>query len=127
MAKLAARCSTSDGDNGALCAGIRGTGRRGTGVYRGGRARSGHLSVQSDPRGRAVSAGRAVGRAGPREIIVQLNTAVAKALQDPELEKRFTGEGAQIIPNTPEEFASFIRAESVKWGGLAKSIGAKLD
>ena len=65
--------------------------------------------------------------ATPRELVLRLNQAMNRALQDAELNKRFVSEGAQIIPTTPEEFAQFIRAEAAKWGPVAKKAGMKWE
>ena len=63
----------------------------------------------------------------PRDIVMKLNAAVKQALATPELQERFTREGAQVVASTPEEFAAFIRAEAAKWGTLAKAAGVKWE
>ena len=59
----------------------------------------------------------------PRAIVARLNKEVNKALAAPELNERFSAEGAEPAANTPEEFAAFIRAEIVKWGKVVKAAG----
>lgn len=63
----------------------------------------------------------------PPEVIVKLNMALNKALQNPETSTFFRAQGVQSVGGSPEEFGLFIRSESSKWGGLAKATGAKLD
>ena len=36
-------------------------------------------------------------------------------------------QGAETYSETPEQFAAFIQAESVKWGKVVKESGASLD
>ena len=33
--------------------------------------------------------------------------------------------GAEIVTDTPEQFAAYIRAETAKWGKLIREIGVK--
>ena len=63
----------------------------------------------------------------PPEIVARMNAAVNKALQHPETVAFIQGQGSQAVGGTAEEFGRFVRAESVKWGTLAKAIGAKLE
>lgn len=68
-------------------------------------------------------------RAGtPREIVVKLHAAVAQALRDPAIRKRFADGGANPAPsNAPEEFGAFIRAERAKWAQVVKAAGIRPD
>lgn len=64
----------------------------------------------------------------PREIVVKLHAAVAQALQDPAIRKRFISDGADPTPsNTPEEFGTFIHAEIAKWAQVVKAAGIQPD
>lgn len=64
----------------------------------------------------------------PREIVVKLHAAVAQALQDPAIRKRFINDGADPTPsNTPEEFGTFIHAEIAKWAQVVKAAGIQPD
>jgi len=65
--------------------------------------------------------------ATPRDIIVKLNAAVAAALDDPALRDLLARQGAQAAASSPAALATRLRADAVKWGGLAKAIGARLD
>jgi tripartite-type tricarboxylate transporter receptor subunit TctC len=62
----------------------------------------------------------------PREILVRLQQAVAKAVSDAELTKRFIERGIELkASGSPEEFTAHIRAESEKKGRLAREAGIK--
>ncbi|MDD2547677.1 MAG: tripartite tricarboxylate transporter substrate binding protein BugE [Burkholderiaceae bacterium] len=47
----------------------------------------------------------------PRDIVDKINAAVRKALEDPAVRKRIEDTGAQVVGNTPEQFAAQIQAE----------------
>ncbi len=63
----------------------------------------------------------------PRETVQRLNQAFAAALQTPEARSRFAQLMAEPVPNTPEEFGAFMRAELAKYERVVKASGAKVD
>jgi tripartite-type tricarboxylate transporter receptor subunit TctC len=63
----------------------------------------------------------------PAEIINRLSAQTAKALQAPEVLKRFANEGIDAVGSTPEAFAKVIREDIVKWGEVVRQSGAKVD
>jgi tripartite-type tricarboxylate transporter receptor subunit TctC len=64
----------------------------------------------------------------PGEIISKVNADAAKALTDPAFRKRLTDLGVQIDgKDTPESFATFIKAEIPRVAELLKDTGIKLD
>ncbi len=63
----------------------------------------------------------------PREIVVRLHRATVEALNDPAVRKSLVDLGVDIVGNTPEEFAAYIKAEIPKWTAIVKASGAKLD
>ena len=64
----------------------------------------------------------------PRAIVDKLHAALLATLAAPEMHQRFAVGGAQAITSsTPEEFASFVAAETVRWGKVAKETGATVD
>jgi tripartite-type tricarboxylate transporter receptor subunit TctC len=65
--------------------------------------------------------------ATPRDIINKLNGAITQVLRTPEMKERFAAIGTEPIWTTPDEFAAFLRAESVKWAGVIKSAGIKVE
>jgi tripartite-type tricarboxylate transporter receptor subunit TctC len=63
----------------------------------------------------------------PRPVIDKLNAEVKKAMQTPDIQQRLAAEGSEAVAGTPEQFASFIKAEIAKWGKAVKSANAKMD
>jgi tripartite-type tricarboxylate transporter receptor subunit TctC len=65
-----------------------------------------------------------IGPAGmPRAIVEKINSALARAVQDPATRKELIERGADPIGNTPEQHAAFIKAEIEKWQRVAKQAG----
>jgi len=62
-----------------------------------------------------------------REMVMKLNADIVRVLKQPDVKERFAGEGGDIVADTPEEFAAFIRAEIPKWSKVVKDAGAKVD
>jgi tripartite-type tricarboxylate transporter receptor subunit TctC len=63
----------------------------------------------------------------PKEIIARLNTAAVQAAKSPEFIKRMTDLGYNIIPGTPEQMESMLKAEVARWTPIVKASGAKVD
>jgi tripartite-type tricarboxylate transporter receptor subunit TctC len=63
----------------------------------------------------------------PPAIIKQLSLEIAKALKDPEVLNRLSGDGAIPIGSTPQEFHDFFMREKNQWAKLAKKIQLEMD
>jgi tripartite-type tricarboxylate transporter receptor subunit TctC len=63
----------------------------------------------------------------PKSVLAKVNATVARILQQPEVKKVFEHDGADVVGNTPEEFAAIIRAEIAKWTKVAKAAGIKAE
>ena len=62
----------------------------------------------------------------PREIRARLNEAVAKAVHDAELHRRYLERGIELTASaSPEEFADYVKAEVDKKGRIAREAGIK--
>jgi tripartite-type tricarboxylate transporter receptor subunit TctC len=69
-----------------------------------------------------------LGPAGmPRNIVTRLNTEIARALAQPDMNERFVAQGVDLQSSTPEQFGVLIRTELVKWRKVVKDAGAKVD
>lgn len=63
----------------------------------------------------------------PPEIIAKLNAEAVRALRDPEVSKKLTDLGLEIVGNTQQQFAAAIDAESKRMLPFIKSLNIRLD
>ena len=61
----------------------------------------------------------------PGAIVDRLHREIVRALKDPEVRDRLVADGADPVGSSPDEFAAFIRSESVKWAKVVTDIGIK--
>lgn len=61
----------------------------------------------------------------PKAIINRLNVEAVKAAHIPEVHKRLTAIGFDVVTSTPEAFARYTRSEAIKWQQLAQKLGLK--
>ncbi len=62
-----------------------------------------------------------------RELVVKLNAEIVKIMQSVGMRDKLAIMGVQPLATTPEEFASFIKTEAVKWAKVVKESGARAD
>ncbi|HZN23481.1 MAG TPA: tripartite tricarboxylate transporter substrate binding protein [Burkholderiales bacterium] len=62
-----------------------------------------------------------------REIVSKLNVDIVKTLRLPDVRERMVGLGAEVVGSSPEQFASFQKADAAKWAKVVKESGAKID
>ena len=63
----------------------------------------------------------------PRAVVSKLYADVKQVLALPEVQERLTGVGVELIGNSPEEFAQFIKTEIARWSRVVKFSGAQID
>ncbi len=63
----------------------------------------------------------------PKEVVARLHAAFSKAIQSPELQKKLSAQGADVMGGGPEVFTTLIHNEIVRWGTIVKTSGAKVD
>jgi len=63
----------------------------------------------------------------PQEIIARLHREIVRALSLPDVRDRLSGEGAELVGNSPREFDGFVRSELAKWAKVVKLSGAKAE
>jgi len=61
----------------------------------------------------------------PPEIIARLSKEAMAILRTPEARERLANDGGGAVGSTPDEFARFIKTETVKWAQVAKAAGIK--
>jgi tripartite-type tricarboxylate transporter receptor subunit TctC len=63
----------------------------------------------------------------PPAAIERLNRELRAVLATPEVKQRMAALGQNLVANTPEQFASFLRSEVGKMGEIVKSAGLAAD
>lgn len=63
----------------------------------------------------------------PDEIVNRINASLNKVLQQPETQTFLQAQGAIAVGGPAADFEKFVKAESIKWSAIAKSVGVKLD
>ncbi len=63
----------------------------------------------------------------PPALVTRLNGEFLKVLRSQVIRERFSAEGVEPVGNTPEQFASYIKLELVKWGKVIKQAGIRVD
>jgi tripartite-type tricarboxylate transporter receptor subunit TctC len=64
----------------------------------------------------------------PRPIVTKLNQEIVRILKTPNINEQISRSGAEVVANTPEEFALLIRTNVKKYGELIRNVGTiRLD
>lgn len=63
----------------------------------------------------------------PKSIVNKLNDALNKSLLDPEISERITSQGNLLGVGTPDAFASYIAAETTRWGRIVREKKIQAD
>ena len=63
----------------------------------------------------------------PSEVVDKLGRETLKVMAQPELKEAFARLGMEPMSGGPEQFAAFIRTETVKWAKIVRDAGAKAE
>ncbi len=63
----------------------------------------------------------------PQPVVRRLNDEFVRALRNPEIAKRFTDQGLDVVTSTPEELAALGAADTGRLGKVVRDSGAKAD
>ena len=63
----------------------------------------------------------------PADIKAKLHTAIAAALNDPQIKPKLLELGFEIVANTPEQFTTFQAVEFTRWKKLIETRNIKAD
>ncbi|HUL89233.1 MAG TPA: tripartite tricarboxylate transporter substrate binding protein [Pseudolabrys sp.] len=63
----------------------------------------------------------------PPAVIARLNRELNAALASEDVKERLATEGAESLPGTPEAYAADVAGDEMKWGGLVKKLGLKVE
>jgi tripartite-type tricarboxylate transporter receptor subunit TctC len=63
----------------------------------------------------------------PRPIIDKINRTMRVALDDPEVKKRVSTDGAEAAASTPDEYSAIIERDLIRWGDLIRKLDLKVE
>ena len=63
----------------------------------------------------------------PRDVVGKLHGEIVKTINDPTARERLLALALDPVGSTPEEFAAYIRSETLKWGKLVREAGIKAN
>ena len=63
----------------------------------------------------------------PAPVVSRLAAETAAVMRQPDIREKLAAAALEPWVNTPEEFLTFIRAETAKWGRVIRESGAKLE
>ncbi len=65
--------------------------------------------------------------ATPKEVVLQLNKAIGKILETPEVKQKLLAGGAEVAGGSPEQFAALLKSETAAWTAVIARSGIKPD
>lgn len=63
----------------------------------------------------------------PKAIVNKLNAETVKIMKEPDFQRILADTGSDFVGDTPENFAKFVKEESIKWAKVVKDSGATVD
>ena len=61
----------------------------------------------------------------PRDIVVKLNTEIARALRTNDVQERLMNDGLEGKSNSADEMTAFVKSELDRWGQVIKAAGIR--
>jgi tripartite-type tricarboxylate transporter receptor subunit TctC len=71
--------------------------------------------------------GLVVPAATPKNVIARIHGDFTRVLQEKEIRDKIAGMGADVVANSPEQFAQFWRAESDKWARIVRDANIRAN
>ncbi|MDT6963682.1 tripartite tricarboxylate transporter substrate binding protein [Cupriavidus sp. SZY C1] len=66
-------------------------------------------------------------RGTPRDVTQKLSTTLQAALADKPLRDKLAAQGAEVLPGSPQQLATLLRADMDKWAKIVRQSGAQVD
>jgi tripartite-type tricarboxylate transporter receptor subunit TctC len=63
----------------------------------------------------------------PPEVIAKLNSAFASAMKDPAVHQKLIDSSVEPLTGTPEQFTTYMAAETAKWAKVIRASNISLD
>jgi len=61
----------------------------------------------------------------PRQVITRLNADALQAVSAPAAREQLLKNGFEILSNTPDEYAEYLKQEVARWGKIVRDLGLK--
>jgi tripartite-type tricarboxylate transporter receptor subunit TctC len=71
--------------------------------------------------------GIAAPKGTPQAIIDRMQAEVKKAVESPDLAKRFADQGAEVGAMAPADFQKYVRSQTEDWGRVIKAAGVQAE
>ena len=65
--------------------------------------------------------------ATPKDVVNKLNGEVVQLLGQPRVRDQLVKMGFEVVPNSPDEYAAFLKQEHTRWGKVVKDLGLKAE
>ena len=63
--------------------------------------------------------------ATPKDVIDKLNRITTEAMSDPDVKAKLAIQGLTLMPQTPDQFRSYIAEETKKWADVIRESGVE--
>jgi len=63
----------------------------------------------------------------PPDVINRLYSELGKSLEQAAVKEQITKLGLEIVGSSPDQYATFLRSENVKWGNMVRQLKLKAD
>ncbi len=63
----------------------------------------------------------------PKDIINKLHSQIVKLLENPEIKTQLLGLGVEPFTTTPDQLASLLKEDLMRWSKIVKDSGAQID
>lgn len=65
--------------------------------------------------------------ATPKDVVNKLNSEIVQSVSQPGVRDQLVKMGFEIVSNTPEQYAVFLREEHTKWGKMIRELNLKVE
>ncbi|MGZ5140661.1 MAG: tripartite tricarboxylate transporter substrate-binding protein, partial [Vulcanimicrobiaceae bacterium] len=63
----------------------------------------------------------------PQQIVNRLNSEILQVVAQPAAKDQLLKMGFEIVSNTPEQYAAFLREEHARWGKIVRDLNLKAE
>ena len=63
----------------------------------------------------------------PQQVVNRLNTEILQIVAQPAVRDQLLKMGFEIVPNTPDQYAAFLKDEYARWGKVVRDLNLKAE